>query len=258
MVNRPHFRTVVISDIHMGSKHAKVAEAAKFLGSVDCDRLIMNGDIIDGWQLQKRSGVKGWRPEYTLLFKTVMKMMENWNTEVIYIRGNHDDFLENIAPLKLGSVSIVRDYVLESGDKRYFITHGDVFDSVTSNMKWLAKLGDISYNALLRINGIYNKYRLKQGKPYFSLSQFLKHKVKQAVSVISGFEGMLADLARSKKCDGVICGHIHYPENRMIGGIHYLNSGDWVESLSALVETFDGEWSIVRYPYPSISGEQAD
>ena len=159
-----------------------------------------------------------------------------------------DDFLENIAPLKLGNVNIVRDYILESGDKRYFITHGDVFDSVTSNMKWLAKLGDISYNALLRINTIYNRYRMKQGKPYFSLSQFLKHKVKQAVSVISGFEGMLADLARSKKCDGVICGHIHYPENRMIDGIHYLNSGDWVESLSALVETFDGEWSIVRYP----------
>lgn len=248
MEERLHYRTVVISDVHLGSRHAKVEEAAQFLSRIDCDRLILNGDIIDGWQLQKRSGKRGWKPEYTLFFKTIMRMMENGVTEVIYIRGNHDDFLENLAPLKLGAVSIVRDYELQSGDKRYFVTHGDVFDSVTSNMKWLAKLGDISYNALLRINGIYNRYRLKQGKPYFSLSQFIKHKVKQAVSVISGFEGMLADLARSKKCDGVICGHIHYPENRMIDGIHYLNSGDWVESLSALIETYEGEWSIVRYP----------
>ena len=247
MENKPHYRTVIISDLHMGSKHAKVAEVSAFLRSVECDRLIMNGDIIDGWQLQKRSGVKGWQPEYTEFFDAVMSMMENQGTEVIYIRGNHDDFLENVAPLKLGNVSIVRDYILESGSRRYFITHGDVFDSVTSNMKWLAKLGDISYNALLRLNTLFNKYRMSQGKPYFSLSQFLKHKVKQAVSFISGFEGMLADLARSKKCDGVICGHIHYPENRMIDGIHYLNSGDWVESLSALTETYDGEWSIVRY-----------
>ncbi|EJW92458.1 metallophosphoesterase, partial [gut metagenome] len=167
-------------------------------------------------------------------------------TEVIYVRGNHDDCLEALAPMKLANISIVRDYILQSGDRQYFITHGDVFDSVTSNMKWLAKLGDVSYNALLRLNAIYNKYRLKQGKPYFSFSQVLKHKVKQAVSVISGFETMLADLARSKKCDGVICGHIHYPENRDIDGIHYLNSGDWVESMSALVETFDGQWSIVK------------
>ena len=249
MENRPHYRTVVISDVHLGSRHAKVDEAAWFLGTVDCDRLILCGDIIDGWQLRKKSGMKkGWRPEYTRFFKTVMKMMENGNTEVIYIRGNHDDFLDNLVPLKLAVISIVRDYILESGDRKYFVTHGDVFDTVTSNMKWLAKLGDVSYNVLLRFNGMYNRYRLKQGKPYFSLSQFLKHKVKQAVSFISGFEGMLADLARSKKCDGVICGHIHYPENRMIDGIHYLNSGDWVESLSALVETAEGEWSIVRHP----------
>ena len=194
----------MISDVHIGSRHAKVDEAAWFLGSVDCDRLILDGDIIDGWQLRKKSGVKGWRPEYTRFFKTVMKMMENCNTEVIYIRGNHDDFLENLAPLKLANISIVRDYILESGDKKYFVTHGDVFDTVTSNMKWLAKLGDVSYNVLLRFNGMYNRYRLKQGKPYFSLSQFLKHKVKQAVSFISGFEGMLADLATESSADTYI------------------------------------------------------
>ena len=173
--------------------------------------------------------------------------MEVHDTQVIYLRGNHDDFLDNLVPLSLGNVSVLQDYILESGEHRFFVTHGDVFDSVTSKMEWLAKLGDVSYTALLRFNSIYNKFRSRQGKPYFSLSQAIKHKVKQAVSFISGFERMLADLARSKRCDGVICGHIHYPEDRMIDGIRYLNSGDWVESMSALLEDGQGNWRIMKF-----------
>lgn len=247
MKERKHYRTIVISDVHLGSAHAKVKEVGVFLSSVDCDKLILNGDIVDGWQLQKKSAAKRWSPDYTKFMKIIMKMMENHNTEVIYLRGNHDDFLDTLVPVELANISFLRDYILETDDHRFFVTHGDVFDSVTSKMEWLAKLGDVSYTALLKFNSIYNRYRAKKGKPYFSMSQMIKHKVKQAVSVMSGFERMLADLARTKRCDGVICGHIHYPEDRMIDEIRYLNSGDWVESLSALTEDDDGNWSIMRY-----------
>ena len=247
MEDRKHYRTVIISDVHIGSAHSKVSEAAEFLSSVDCDRLILNGDIIDGWQLRKKSSSKRWSPDYTRFVDVIMKMMETRDTEVIYLRGNHDDFLDNLVPLELGNISVLQDYILESGDHRYFVTHGDVFDSVTSKMEWLAKLGDVSYTALLRFNSFYNKIRTRQGKPYFSLSQAIKHKVKQAVSFISGFDRVLAAVAWSKHCEGVICGDIHYPEDRMIDGIRYLNSGDWVESLSALLEDNDGTWRIMKY-----------
>lgn len=247
MQERKHYRTVIISDVHIGAAHSKVKEAADFLDKVYCDRLILNGDIVDGWQLSKKSANKRWKPDYTRFVNVIMKMMEEYDTEVIYLRGNHDDFLENLVPLELGNISVLQDYILESGGHRFFVTHGDVFDSVTTKMEWLAKLGDVSYTVLLRFNSIYNKIRSRQGKPYFSLSQAIKHKVKQAVSFISGFERMLTDLARSKRCDGVICGHIHYPEDRVIDDIRYLNSGDWVESMSALLEDDEGNWRIMRY-----------
>lgn len=243
---RPHYRTIVLSDIHLGTTHSKVDEVSDFLSTVDCDRLILNGDIIDGWHLQK-SGVRKWKAEHTRFFKIIMKMMEKCGTEVIYVRGNHDDFLDNLVPLQFSNICIVRDYVLESNGRHYFVTHGDVFDRVTTEMKWLAKLGDVGYTLLLWLNGMYNRYRARHGKPYYSLSQAVKQKVKSAVSYISDFERVLVDFARKRECDGVICGHIHHPENRMIDGIHYLNSGDWVESLSALIEDEDGKWEVVYY-----------
>jgi UDP-2,3-diacylglucosamine pyrophosphatase LpxH len=127
------------------------------------------------------------------------------------------------------------------------VVHGDIFDSVTTKLRWIAKLGDIGYTFLLWLNRHYNNYRRKNGLPYYSLSQVVKHKVKQAVSFISDYEQELCEVARNEKCDGVICGHIHHPDNKMINNIHYLNSGDWVETLSALVETEDGEWKIMLY-----------
>lgn len=242
---RAHYRTLVISDVHLGNKHSKVLELIEFLKSTDCDRLILNGDIIDGWQL-KKSGDRKWQPEYTKIFKIIMKMMENSGTEVIYIMGNHDDFLVNVIPLSFSGVRILRDYVLETGDKRYFVTHGDIFDNVSTNMKWLAKLGDVGYHILLWSNQFYNKFRLMCGKPCYSFSQAIKNKVKNAVSSVSGFETLVVEMARSKKCDGVICGHIHRPEDRVIDNIRYLNSGDWVETKSALAEDYDGNWKIIR------------
>ncbi len=246
MYLRKHYRTIVLSDIHLGTTHSKVEEVSNFLRAVNCDRLILNGDIIDGWQI-KKNGTRKWQPTHTQFFKILMKMMEKCGTEVIYVRGNHDDFLDNLAPIRFANIQIVKDYELESGGKRYFVTHGDVFDRVTSQMKWLAHLGDAGYTFLLWFNGWYNRYRAWKGKPYDSLSQRIKQKVKSAVSYISDFEQTLAEFAAARKCDGIICGHIHHPENRYYGKVHYLNSGDWVETMSALVENENGEWNIVYY-----------
>jgi UDP-2,3-diacylglucosamine pyrophosphatase LpxH len=135
----------------------------------------------------------------------------------------------------------------ESNGKTYFITHGDVFDSITTNLRWIAYLGDVGYTFLLWLNRVVNYYRFKKGLPYFSLSQFVKGKVKQAVSYVDDYETELAKMAKSKGCDGIICGHIHKAENRIIDGIHYLNSGDWVETMSALAEDHEGNWELIYF-----------
>jgi UDP-2,3-diacylglucosamine pyrophosphatase LpxH len=215
-----------------------------FLRHHTCDRLILNGDIIDGWQLRK-SGK--WKKKHTAFFKLIMKWLSKTDTEVIYLRGNHDDFLDEVLPLQLGNFSIQRYHTIDSAGKKYFVVHGDIFDSVTTNLKWIAQLGDIGYTFLLWMNRHYNNYRGKRGLPYYSLSQVVKHKVKQAVSFISDYETELCAVAKAQQCHGVICGHIHHPDNKYIDNIHYLNSGDWVETMSALVESENGEWSIVYY-----------
>lgn len=246
MKERIKYRTIVLSDIHLGSRFSKVSQVNDFLASVDCDSLIFNGDTIDGWQLQKRDSAF-WGAEHSRFFRIIMKMVESCGTKVYFLRGNHDDFLDKIIPMSMGPVNILKDMMIESGGRKYFVTHGDVFDSITSNMKWMARLGDVVYNILLKINVMYNRWQSIRGLPYYSFSQAIKDKVKKAVSNASDFDGMLADMARVKGCQGVICGHIHRPEDRMIDGIHYLNSGDWVETMSALAEDNDGKWSILYY-----------
>jgi UDP-2,3-diacylglucosamine pyrophosphatase LpxH len=237
------YPTIVISDVHLGTEHSKTVELTDFLRTVNCEKLILNGDIVDGWHLQK--GGKGkWKHKHTEFFKVIMKMMENHNTQIIYVRGNHDDFIDLIAPLSFSNLSIVKDYTHERNGKKYYVVHGDVFDNITSNMVWLAKLGDIGYTFLLWINRIYNIYRAKKGLSYFSLSQKIKQKVKSAVSYISDYENELAALAKARHADGIICGHIHQSADTMIDGIHYLNSGDWVESMTALLEHEDGTWEV--------------
>jgi UDP-2,3-diacylglucosamine pyrophosphatase LpxH len=174
-------------------------------------------------------------------------MIDCDRTRVFYLRGNHDDFLDQVLPLEIGNLSIRKDLVYESMGKKYFITHGDVFDNITTNLRWIAYLGDMGYTFLLWLNTRVNHYRRKRGLPYYSLSQYLKSKVKSAVSYIDGFETELCKIARSKGCDGIICGHIHKAEMRTIDGIEYLNSGDWVESLSALAEDHAGNWQLIYY-----------
>ncbi|MBN8822859.1 MULTISPECIES: UDP-2,3-diacylglucosamine diphosphatase [unclassified Spirosoma] len=239
------FRTIVLSDIHLGTAGSKAKEATEFLRNYSCQKLILNGDIIDGWQL-KQYGT--WKKKHTAFFKTVLKQIVHYNTKVVYLRGNHDDFLDQVMPLKVGkNFSIRKDYMLNSGNKKFYVTHGDVFDSITSQMKWLAYLGDLGYTFLLWVNKFYNNYRTWRGLPYYSLSQQVKSRIKKAVSYISDYEQKLTELARARHCDGVICGHIHQPAIREFDGIMYMNSGDWVESLSALVEDHEGQWSLLYY-----------
>jgi UDP-2,3-diacylglucosamine pyrophosphatase LpxH len=228
----------------LGTKGSKSKEIARFLKQFHCDNLILNGDIIDGWQL-KKSG--SWKRKHTRFFNRVLKMMESQSTNVYYLRGNHDDFLDQILPLQIGRLQILADMTYESNGKTYFITHGDVFDSITTNLRWIAYLGDVGYTFLLWLNRVVNYYRYKKGLPYFSLSQFVKGKVKQAVSYVDDYETELAKMAKAKGCDGIICGHIHKAENRMIDGVHYLNSGDWVETMSALAEDHEGNWELIYF-----------
>ena len=237
-------RTVILSDVHLGTAEAKVREVNHFLRTVRCETLILNGDIIDGWQL-RRGG--NWTREETRFVRIVLKKMEKRKTQIIYLRGNHDDILSRFLPLDFEGLRIVEDYIHEGLKGRYLVLHGDVFDTITKNFVFLAHLGDWGYRALLRINRFYNAWRAWRGLEYWSLSRAIKARVKSAVSHISKFEVQLAQLARDRGCVGVLCGHIHTPADKMLGEIHYLNSGDWVESLTAVVEHWDGEFELVDF-----------
>lgn len=237
-------KTLVISDVHLGTKGSKAKELVRFLKQYKCQNLILNGDIVDGWQLRK-SGK--WKKKHTRFFRRILTMMEEDGTSVHYLRGNHDDFLDQILPFQVGNLSIQQDLIYESFGKKYLITHGDIFDTITSKFGWLAKLGDVGYTFLLWCNARYNLYRRRKGLPYYSLSQVVKSRVKSAVSFVDDFEQTLSKIATEKGCDGVICGHIHTPAMKTINGIAYYNSGDWVETLSALVEDEEGNWSLVYY-----------
>lgn len=239
-----HCETLILSDIHLGTRDSKAAEATEFLKAHRCRRLILNGDIVDGWAL--RSGGK-WRDSHTKFIRTVLKKMEKEDMEVIYLRGNHDDILGRFLPLAFGKLSLEQEYIHETPRGRYLVVHGDGFDSVTSSCRSIAMLGSLGYAMLLRINRVYNHWRAWRGKEYFSLSKKIKARVKSAVKFIDRFEEQLQRFAESRDCAGIICGHIHTPADRMIGAVHYLNSGDWVESLTAIVETEPGQFSVVAY-----------
>jgi len=247
-------KTVILSDVHLGTRDCKILEVNHFLRHVRCQRLILNGDIIDGWQLQ-RSG--NWTKAHTRFIRIVLKMLEKRNTEVIYLRGNHDDILSSFLPLEFEALQIVEEYVHEGILRPYLVLHGDVFDTVTKNFAWLAHLGDFGYTMLLKLNRFYNVWRAWRGKEYWSLSRAIKARVKTAVNHISKFEEHIAELAQSKGCTGVLCGHIHTPADKYIGEVHYMNSGDWVESLTAIVEHEDGRMELIsfasfleKFPFP--------
>lgn len=242
---RVPFRTVFLSDLHLGTPDSKANEVVKFLKRIRCEKLILNGDIIDGWALKRGSK---WSSRHSRVIRKILKMTEKDKTEVIYLRGNHDEILERFLPMAFGKIRFMREYVHEAANKRrYLVVHGDGFDSISTNHRWVASLGAVGYEVLLKFNRYYNVYREWRGKEYFSLSKRVKAKVKSAVSFIDKYEELLQELALHKQCEGIICGHIHTPEDKQVGKIHYLNSGDWVESLTAIVEHHDGRMELIEY-----------
>lgn len=244
MKEKTEYETIIISDVHLGTRDAKAVEAIEFLKASRCKRLILNGDIVDGWAL--KSGGK-WRDVHTKFVRTVLKKMEKEDTEVIYLRGNHDDILERFLPVAFGNLRIEQEYIHETPNGKYLVVHGDGFDSVTTSCRFIAVLGSFGYEALLRINRLYNRWRAWRGKGYYSLSREIKARVKSAVSFVDRYEDQLHHFARARGCKGIICGHIHTAADKMLGDVHYLNSGDWVESLTAVVETEPGCFSLISY-----------
>lgn len=238
-------RTVFLSDIHLGTPDCKASEVVDFLKHLRCEKLILNGDIIDGWAL--RRGTK-WQSRHSRVIRKVLKMAERDHTDVIYLRGNHDDILDRFLPLAFGRMKVAKEHIHTAANGlKYLVVHGDGFDSVSTNHQWLAWLGAIGYDTLLTINRHYNRWRSWRGLEHYSLSKSVKARVKSAVSFVDKYEELLQNLALQRKCDGIICGHIHTPENKQVGKVHYLNSGDWVESLTAIIEHHDGTMELVQY-----------
>jgi len=238
------FRAIWISDMHLGTTGCQAARLLEFLRATESQTLYLVGDVIDGWQLKRRWY---WDQTHNNVVQTVLKKAKK-GTEVIFVPGNHDEAIRQFIDLDFGGIRIRDELVhVTAQGKRMLVLHGDRFDGVIACAKWLAYVGDNLYTMILKFNQIYNSWRARAGLPYWSLSQYLKLKVKNAVSYITSFEDALAAEARKKGLDGVICGHIHKPEIRDIDGITYCNDGDWVESLSALVEDMSGELRLVTW-----------
>ncbi|WP_293898578.1 UDP-2,3-diacylglucosamine diphosphatase [Phenylobacterium sp.] len=237
-------RTAFISDIHLGTRGCQAELLLEFIRELECETLYLVGDIVDGWKL--RSGWF-WPQAHNDVVQKILRLARK-GVRVVYIPGNHDEVIRDFCGIHFGGVVVARDAIHEAADgRRYLVTHGDEFDGVVQNARWLAFLGDWSYRALLALNTHFNWARRRLGLGYWSLSAFLKHRVKDAVAFIDQFETAMADEARRRGVCGVICGHIHKAEMREMGGVLYLNDGDWVESCTAIVERFDGAMEIVHW-----------
>ncbi len=241
------FRSIFISDVHLGSRDCKADILNNFLKNYTCDKLYLVGDIIDGWKIQQNKW--RWKQSHSNVIRRILRHAKQ-GTEVIYIVGNHDEFLRPMIPYgaNFGRVEIVNQYEHIGIDgRRYLVVHGDLFDGISSLAPWISFLGDKAYDFVISVNTYFNRARHRLGFGYWSLSKYLKHRVKKAVDFIFKFETNLADYCKKRGFDGVICGHIHHAEIKNINGIAYMNDGDWVESCSALVEHHDGRWEIITW-----------
>ena len=237
-------KTLWISDLHLGTRGCQAEKLATFLKSYDCDHLYLVGDIIDGWRLRK--GIC-WPQSHTNVVRRVLTMSKR-GTRVTYVTGNHDEFLRRYSNLELGNIELVDEAVHTTADgRKLLVIHGDQFDVITRCHRWLAFLGDHAYEFSLVLNRWYNHWRSRFGYGYWSLSAYLKQRVKKAVSFISDFEDGIAHECVKRGYDGVVCGHIHHAEIRDVKGIEYHNCGDWVESCTALIEHQDGRIELYRW-----------
>lgn len=237
--------TVIISDVHLGTYGCQAKELLQYLKSIEPKHLIINGDFIDIWQFKK-----SYFPKSHL--KIIKKIIDfsNKGTEVTYIIGNHDEFLRRFANATFGNIELVNKKVIHFGKKKAWIFHGDVFDASVQHSKWIAKLGGWGYDTLIRLNVLSNWFLTQMGKEKYSFSKKIKNNVKKAVRFIGDFEKTASELAIENQFDYVICGHIHQPQIKEIksknGSCIYLNSGDWIENLTAL-EYHDSEWQLFTY-----------
>ena len=238
------FRTIWISDVHLGTRGCNAEMLVDFLRSVECETLYLVGDIIDGWRLRKGWY---WPDAHNEVIRRILKMAHR-GTRVVFVVGNHDEMLREYAGLTFGGVELVLDTVHHTADgRRLLVTHGDSFDGVVLYAKWLAILGDKAYSVLLRANVLVHAVRRRFKLPYWSLSAHLKKRVKNAVQFVCAFEEAVARETSERGLDGVVCGHIHSAEIRRIGDITYYNDGDWVESCTALTEDSHGHMAIIDW-----------
>ncbi len=241
---RLRFRTVWISDTHLGTPGCNAELLLDFLKSIECETLYLVGDIVDGWQLRKGWY---WPATHNDVVRCVLKMAKR-GARVIYVPGNHDEAFRDFAGLHFGDVELLPEDIHVTADgRRLLVLHGDQFDNIVLYARWLAFLGDSAYSLLLKSNAIVNGVRRRFGLPYWSLAAHLKKRVKNAVAFISRYEEVVAQAAAERHVDGVVCGHIHSAEIRRFGDITYYNDGDWVESCTALVEHADGTMAILDW-----------
>lgn len=235
----------IISDTHLGTYGCKAKELLLYLKSINPKTLILNGDFIDIWQFKK-----SYFPESHLEIIKYILNLSLTNCQVIYLTGNHDEFLRKFSPMTFGKIQLADKYIFDLDGKKTWVFHGDVFDSSVQHSKWIAKLGGIGYDYLIRLNNLSNWVLGKLGREKYSFSKKIKNNIKKAVKFIGDFEETASELAIENKFDYVICGHIHQPQKRIVntpkGSCMYLNSGDWIENLTAL-EYNEGAWELYYY-----------
>lgn len=238
------YRAIFVSDVHLGTRSSQAASFLEFLKATDAECYYLVGDIVDLWKVRRGAH---WPQSHNDVIQKLLRKVRK-GARVVFIPGNHDEALRDFCGQHFGGIEFVRDsmHVTASG-QRYLVMHGDEFDIVVRYARWLAFLGDRSYELALWLNNPLNWARRRLGLGYWSMSAFLKYKVKTAVSFIGEFEDSLSQVAARHGADGIICGHIHHAADRVIAGVHYLNCGDWVESCTAIVETCEGEFRIVRW-----------
>ncbi|MFC3123500.1 UDP-2,3-diacylglucosamine diphosphatase [Pseudoroseomonas globiformis] len=255
-VQKRRYRSIFISDAHLGTRGSRADFLADFLSRTECEQMYLVGDFVDGWRLRK---TWFWDAHHDEVIRLILRQARN-GTDVTYIPGNHDEIFRNWLGLEMAGVKLALKAEHTSADgRRFLVIHGDEFDSVVRYARFIAYLGDGAYNLALSLNRYFNLVRRKFGYPYWSLSQWLKRQVKGAVMAIDRFESALALEAKRNGFDGVICGHIHHAEMRDIGGVLYMNDGDWVESCTALVEHHDGRFELIDWaaenrlsPWPAV------
>lgn len=243
-VGHRRYRAVFVSDIHLGTAGCQAKPLLDFLKHHPSDNLYLVGDIIDGWQLRRRWF---WPQAHNDVVQKLLRRARK-GCRVVFIPGNHDEFARAFVGHQFGGIEVHDDTVHTTADgRKLWVTHGDYFDAVIQRAKWLAYTGDYAYEFTLRMNRHLNHWRARLGLPYWSLSAYLKHKVKMALNYVTDFEKAVAQEARNRGHDGVVCGHIHRAEMRTIDGTLYCNDGDWVESRTALVEHMDGQLELVQW-----------